>query len=222
MTNDDIKALRGALAAGPTPGEWQHKSDYGQVGSIECSSGVLAQVMQLVASPTDILRRNIDAAYIAAAFPDRIARLLDEVERLQAENFALAAGQCVNPTADEGGRPYCKEIASLKAERDAQRDVAIQAQELNKALIAERDALKAELLQEAEDHRQCNQDARAFMKQCDALKADAERYRWLVKKCVKEVTDYGDLGIIFRCDFENYDDVDAAIDAAMRQEKTDE
>ena len=45
-----------------------------------------------------------------------VLRLRAEVEELRAENFALAAGQCVNATADEGGRPYCKELAALRAE----------------------------------------------------------------------------------------------------------
>ena len=50
-----------------------------------------------------------------------IERQAAELAALRAENFALAAGQCVNATADEGGRPYCKEIEALRAERDALR-----------------------------------------------------------------------------------------------------
>ena len=38
----------------------------------------------------------------------------DEIERLRAENFTLAAGQCVNATADDGGRLYCKEVVRLR------------------------------------------------------------------------------------------------------------
>ena len=44
---------------------------------------------------------------------------------------------------------------------------------------------------------------------------DARRYRHLVEKHSTEVDDYGTLGITFRCDFEHYNDIDAAIDAAM-------
>jgi hypothetical protein len=44
---------------------------------------------------------------------------LDAVEariaELEAENFKLAAGQCVNATADEGGTPRCAEITRLRA-----------------------------------------------------------------------------------------------------------
>ena len=43
----------------------------------------------------------------------------DALEAMQAENFKLAAGQCANVTADEGGRPYCKEIESLRARLEA-------------------------------------------------------------------------------------------------------
>lgn len=43
-----------------------------------------------------------------------LRRQHSEIERLNAENFALAAVQCVNATADEGGRPYCAEIAAIR------------------------------------------------------------------------------------------------------------
>jgi hypothetical protein len=53
------------------------------------------------------------------------AELRAELERVQAENFALAAGQCIHATdgltADEGGTPYCqmqKKLAKVQAERD--------------------------------------------------------------------------------------------------------
>ena len=42
---------------------------------------------------------------------------------------------------------------------------------------------------------------------------DAERYRWL-KSQAEEGHD-GDLQILFRCDFDNWNNLDAAIDAAM-------
>lgn len=45
------------------------------------------------------------------------------------------------------------------------------------------------------------------------LRADAERYRWLEEHCTSE-NDNGDKCLVFWCDFENYNDVDAAIDAA--------
>jgi len=96
--------------------------------------------------------------------PAVVIECLDEIERLRAENFILAAGQCVSATADEGGRPYCKEVIALRAERDA-------------------------------------------------LRMDAERYRWLRAHEVFE-NENGELSIMFHCNFENFNNVDAAIDAA--------
>ena len=47
----------------------------------------------------------------------------------------------------------------------------------------------------------------------ERLRVDAERYRWLEEHCTSE-NDNGDKCLVFWCDFENYNDVDAAIDAA--------
>lgn len=49
-------------------------------------------------------------------------------------------------------------------------------------------------------------------------KQDALRYRWLKEYCTTESYD-GDLGLKFRCDFENWNHIDAAIDAAMEKVK---
>lgn len=48
----------------------------------------------------------------------------------------------------------------------------------------------------------------------ETLVRDAERYRWLREKYQTEADD-GQHGIEFAGDFEHYDDLDAAIDAAM-------
>ena len=37
-----------------------------------------------------------------------------QIADLRAENFKLAAGQCVNATADDGGTPYCAELSTLR------------------------------------------------------------------------------------------------------------
>ena len=49
---------------------------------------------------------------------DMLRALREEVQRLQDENFALAAGQCVNAVGDEGGTPYCKEIDRLRSRNE--------------------------------------------------------------------------------------------------------
>lgn len=50
------------------------------------------------------------------------------------------------------------------------------------------------------------------------LVLDAERYRWLKEHCAREFTDQGDLEISFRCDFDNFDNIDSAIDVAMKRQ----
>jgi hypothetical protein len=46
---------------------------------------------------------------------ERLLTALPEIERLRAESFALAAGQCANVTGDDGGTPVCKEVLRLRA-----------------------------------------------------------------------------------------------------------
>lgn len=50
-----------------------------------------------------------------------------------------------------------------------------------------------------------------------ALVPDAERYRWLKDNRVSE-NDDGEKCIYFWCGFEHWDNVDAAIDAAIQEE----
>lgn len=54
----------------------------------------------------------------------------------------------------------------------------------------------------------------ALRAEVEALRADALRYRHLKAHNVSE-NDDGEKCVYFWCDFEHYDDVDAAIDAAM-------
>jgi hypothetical protein len=49
-----------------------------------------------------------------------------------------------------------------------------------------------------------------------ACKEDAERYRWLLLNAVREKP-LGDKYIEFHCDFETWNDISAAIDAARRE-----
>ena len=48
-----------------------------------------------------------------------------------------------------------------------------------------------------------------------AWQADAARYQWLKKHRQSESYD-GDIGIDFTCDFDNFNNIDASIDAAMK------
>ena len=80
--HDDIKLLRQALAAGPTPGPWQH------LGNGDLHAGTEAD-RTAVDLASVYLRttgeHDASADYIAAASPDRVQRLLDEIERLRAQ-----------------------------------------------------------------------------------------------------------------------------------------
>lgn len=98
MTDDRFKALREALAAGPTPGPWYsgyHGTDVRQGTSPDDYGDIVADSSNLVVARA--WRRPLNepctefanAAYIAACSPDRIAALLAEVERLRAERDAL-------------------------------------------------------------------------------------------------------------------------------------
>ena len=79
MTDDDIRILRTALAGGPTPGPWE---------SLPVGHGphYVARVNNREVVPPDaceLAHEIVDARYIAACSPDRIERLLAEVERLR-------------------------------------------------------------------------------------------------------------------------------------------
>lgn len=78
---DDTKLLRDAIAAGPTPGPWtyfyKHKYNEHHV-SVPLQGQSFKLALFEDGCPTE--RPAADAAYIAAASPDRIARLLDRLE----------------------------------------------------------------------------------------------------------------------------------------------
>jgi len=76
--DDDIKALRDALQAGPTPDEWT--ADETDIYAIEdCQHHPVASA-DCNPSCRMLDEQEANAAYIAAANPARIARLLDRLE----------------------------------------------------------------------------------------------------------------------------------------------
>lgn len=79
MTDDDIKRLK-RLAEQATPGPWR-------VNMKGHSYHEVARVNDLEIAPpnsVDLSHWTVDAAYIAAASPDVVLALLDEIERLRA------------------------------------------------------------------------------------------------------------------------------------------
>ena len=98
MTDDDIRALRGALADGPMLGPWYVDHHYPDTidGHVAISSKDHDAFAQVVWSMSDERalgmpspRQEATTTYIAVASPDRIARLLDEVERLRKDSERL-------------------------------------------------------------------------------------------------------------------------------------
>ena len=82
MTDDDIKRLR-RLAEQATPGPWR-------VNMKGHSYHEVARVNDLEIAPpnsVDLSHWTVDAAYIAAASPDVVLALLDEIERLRRDGF---------------------------------------------------------------------------------------------------------------------------------------
>jgi hypothetical protein len=89
-----------------TPGPWFHKTDFGQVGSVETADGdVIAQAQSL--GPLDHERRNANARLIAAA-PDLLAALKLVLEDAR-EFFPTVSAQAI--TAAEAA------IAKAEGER---------------------------------------------------------------------------------------------------------
>lgn len=126
--DDDVRVLREAMAAGPTPGPWSTISRGAYWGEEEADvrdadeqDVAGAEFVQPIGD-NDTTRGQLwakDARYIAAAGPDRIARVLDAMDALQRERdealAALAAAQ------EHGGACQCgaDEVCALRRERDA-------------------------------------------------------------------------------------------------------
>ena len=79
MTEEELTAIE-ARAAAATVGPWRHDTDGGAIGAVEAGGMALAQVQQRV--PRDNARRDLDAAFIAAARAD-VPALVAEVRRLR-------------------------------------------------------------------------------------------------------------------------------------------
>jgi hypothetical protein len=92
MIQDDIRQLEAALEAGPTPGPWAHAFDFGQIGSVEAEGFPVAQVQQRASSDNE--RRQLTAAYIAAANPVVLRRLLDHIKALEAAVYPPKPSRC--------------------------------------------------------------------------------------------------------------------------------
>lgn len=92
ITNELLDELE-AKAKAATKGQWEHREDYGQVGSVEIAGHVIAQAQQLY--PRDAAQRNANAAHIAAANPATLLALVEHIRSQAAELERRKAGQAV-------------------------------------------------------------------------------------------------------------------------------
>ena len=136
MIDDDIRVLRDALADGPTPGPWvDDMESYRSASDVTIYSEARGELDYVVnigycgnkmedGAYIAFDASAINARYIAAASPDRIARMLDEIERLRMcadelkEVTAAADDPRINLTITlaEYTREVKDEIERLRAE----------------------------------------------------------------------------------------------------------
>jgi len=89
MSDDIIKRLRGAIAAGPTPGPWcvYPETDGTEICAVDDAPGL--PIRAIIASPVRGANWISNGRYIAAASPDNIAALLDRLDAAERENERL-------------------------------------------------------------------------------------------------------------------------------------
>ena len=100
----ELEAIRAALAAGPTPGEWSFYDDSndGKTGRIEIVAigKTIARIYNSV--PAEDVP---NAAYIAACNPAAMTAVLAEVDRLRAEGDRLRYALWRADAIREGAKP---------------------------------------------------------------------------------------------------------------------
>ena len=63
-----------------------------------------------------------------------------------------------------------------------------------------------------------SKDVEVLLDKLEAAEKDAARYRWLKRERVESNYE-GELSIEFECGFDHWNDIDAAIDAAMKEQE---
>ena len=110
MTESDIAAIRDALAAGPTSGPWSFTDKAGNgIATVACVEAFA--IGHDYGSPGMACydfhaKGSVDAAYIAACHPERIARLLDALESAQ-KDAALVRAQALEEAASVAESTIC-------------------------------------------------------------------------------------------------------------------
>lgn len=140
-TEEHIAAIRKALEAGPTPGEWgiweekvANKADAAAelVYQVENTDGFCGSIYLISAGgkcpaetgcgPTS----KVDAAYIAACNPVAISAVLAEIDRLKAENGRMresaleeepVISEEIEPIKNEHWKQYANDFNSMTDEQ---------------------------------------------------------------------------------------------------------
>ncbi len=124
MSDDIIKRLREAIAAGPTPGPWHHKEWGSEIVDDGVGSSQVLIAKVAINTYRDQGRHN--ATYIAAASPDNIAALLDRLDKAERECERLAGElKTANTQAEHFEREWYlrgDENERLRAALDIARD----------------------------------------------------------------------------------------------------
>lgn len=152
MSDDVIKLLRGAIAAGPTVGPWT---------MLPAGAGeqCVARINSWEAVPpngVELAHDSIDANYIAAASPDNIAALLARLDKAEREIERLRAER------DEHAR-WREKLADDLHERESQ---------ISDGWAALRDS-------GVQSEKNIADGIKLLRAENEALAADARRYRWL-------------------------------------------
>ena len=230
MTRSELDQLR-ALAQAATPGPWR-------VEAQGHAPQQVARVNNLEVAPPDsveLAHCATDAAYIAAVSPDVVLGLIAEVERLRLISrkstgwhevatlrrqrdllldMLVRSGVRYADIAraiDRDARDARAEaITTLASEREANAILTSEVERL-RAQLAAAEAFHKVVVAERNYEREINSRMQV---ENEWLRADAERYRWLRDPANAYADEWNLFG-----PYSSPKEVDAAIDAAMKEEK---
>lgn len=175
MTNEELKAL--ALAA--TPGPWEHRFVEG-----DGASGAICHEHGWVAD--DFTDQSFkDTAYMAAANPAAVLGLIADIERLNEDRERIRSQRMEYASKYEQAIEDCDQ---LKAELEQAKADGNDVWGLAQGRADTIDQLKAELATERQRRwdgnestsREHAEEIRALKAECEGLRKDAERYRFVV------------------------------------------
>ena len=206
MTRSELNQLR-ALAQAATPGPWR-------VEAQGHAPHEVARVNNLEVAPPDsveLAHCATDAAYIAAVSPDVVLGLIDEVlscrRRIGALTTLTDAQTARLQSYMNDGAKRAEAITTLASEREA-----------NAILTSEVERLRAQLAAAEAFHKvvvaERNYEPQLAAAEAFRLRADAERYRWLRDPANANADEWNLFG-----PYSSPKEVDAAIDAAMKEDK---